>query len=184
MSWDSQIRKGLRPAPDSDLPVRHRVIAQWADASERLAPSQPTVYLPFSLHDEYVEAFRAHLTGDALKASRNWIDSPDATIRLVGESDRLSETDITDRLARLPKPLFVTAKLVGASLEIECQPLSGKPWRLEAKPVLKLLLTSQGFRADIDKFVDGITQFFGPNIPDALREFVTEWNTLKGETGA
>ena len=70
--WDAQIRKGLRPASDPNLPVEHRVIAQWADAIERLAISQPTVYLPFSLHDEYVEAFSAHLT-DSNVALR-WVD--------------------------------------------------------------------------------------------------------------
>src|SRR5262245_17690365 len=49
---------------DSGLPVVRRVLAQWADAIERLCPTRPTAYLPFSLDDESVEAFRASLKGD------------------------------------------------------------------------------------------------------------------------
>jgi hypothetical protein len=66
--WDWKRRKGLlageRPASELDLPAELRVIAQWADAIERLAPGQPPVYLPFGLYDESVEAFSAHLTGN------------------------------------------------------------------------------------------------------------------------
>jgi len=55
---------------DPGLPVLRRVVAQWADAVERLCQSQPTVYLPFSLDDEVVEAFRARLMGDKVAFRR------------------------------------------------------------------------------------------------------------------
>lgn len=50
--------------------VLRRVLAQWADAVERLSNTEPTVYLPFSLDDEWVEAFRARLTDDQVSLRR------------------------------------------------------------------------------------------------------------------
>jgi hypothetical protein len=51
--WDRQ--------GDPGPPVVRRVLAQWADAVERLRSAQSTVYLPFSLDDQSVEAFKARL---------------------------------------------------------------------------------------------------------------------------
>jgi len=54
---------GFSDGPESSVEhVLRRVLAQWADAVERLTNTESTVYLPFSLDDEWVEAFRARLT--------------------------------------------------------------------------------------------------------------------------
>ncbi len=70
ISYDDYYFNVWDDGKDPSVPIERRVVAQWADAIERLGPSQSTAYLPFSLEDQSVEAFRARLIGDKVALRR------------------------------------------------------------------------------------------------------------------
>ena len=87
---------------DPAVPIECRVLAQWADAIERLGSSQSTADLPYSLEDESVEAFRARLIGDKVALRRvvlegnGYLLDLDNLSEFMQQNHRLLEQDPQD----------------------------------------------------------------------------------------
>ena len=93
---------GWNPQGDPVPSVVRRVLAQWADAVERLSSGQSTVYLPFSLEDESVEAFRARLADHSVSlrcvtiAANGYLISLDVLNDFMQEAHRILHEDPQD----------------------------------------------------------------------------------------